>query len=84
MGIVYLLYPSNQASETNEYNRTSGKDQLTFSVSLFFIVTVNPSLITCYFQSSGGERALAVQAFWYTQGLELVYTGNRYSDFILL
>lgn len=76
MGIVHLLYPSNQASETNEYNRTSGNRTAHFSVNLYFIVTANPCLITCYFQSSGGERALPVQALWYTQGLELVYTGN--------
>lgn len=59
-------------------------EQLTFSVSLCFIVTTNPCLITCYFQSSGGERALPVQAFWYTQGLELVHRRNWYSDFLLL
>lgn len=46
-------------------------EQLTFSVSLHFIaLSQQTRLITCYFQSSGGERALPIQTLQYAQGLE--------------
>lgn len=46
MGIVSLLYPSNQASETNENNRTSGNRTAHFPVSLYFIALSQQILVS--------------------------------------
>lgn len=69
MGIVSLLYPGNQASETNEYNRTSENRTAQFFSKFIF-----------YCHSKSASHHLLFSIIWWRKGTFcsgfLVYTGT--------